>query len=80
MDSANIGLKSNQVKPLVIKINCDKCGKVRSRRRALTSEINGQSLFLCENCCRETSSGAFSDPYGWNDFWLLYVELRGGAA
>ncbi len=64
----------------IASLNCDRCGEVRSRRKGLTAEINGRSLFLCDSCCRETQSGPWSDYYGWNDFWSLYVQLRGGAA
>ncbi len=68
--------KQKPVNP-VIELCCDLCKATCSRRKALTVEVNGRSLFLCEPCCRETGSGAYSDPYGWNDFWLV---RRGGAA
>jgi hypothetical protein len=80
MDSGTLIKPYSQVNAPVVELLCDLCKLPRSRRHALVAIVGDTSKFLCEACCRETGSGPYSDPFGWGDFWLLYVALRGGAA
>lgn len=79
MDSPNKTRLSTRVN--LYAILCDFCGYVRSRRGALSAEVNGIDRFICAGCCEIAGASCYEDVYGRADFSIrdLIFAGEGGA-